>query len=164
MPIIYVIILSFALGGGIWGSVVYKVQESKVLKLESAINQLNYDSAQVLKTAINKVEKAEAEAVSANLELENANKKREDDINLYSSKLRDSDKLRSRIEARCSNSLPTSSGPGVSKDTAPGIKSGFAEDLSRFAGKLRDYDESANYAIGCYKFVESNCGIPIKPP
>jgi len=158
-PFIYIIAAVAAISFGTGIGVTRQFYKGEIISMEVAIEKANDQSAAVLAAAKERSEKAQAEAVSINNELEKANESSIQTINYYHSKLADA-RLRDPGKTSCTNSVPA--GNNSKKPIGSSANDGFLSDEATKFLREESYraDQVTIYAQECYKFVaEHNCGI-----
>lgn len=148
---IYAYIISALVVFGAGFATSHKLDQSEILKLTNAIVQSNAQAEMMLKIAQEKVKTASQERDKFNSQLEVANVQ---SINTINSLHDDIIRLHNANNQNSRNALPNSPSAGIIKnqtDTAT-----FSERLPKL---LLEADQSANYAIMAWQFINNNCGI-----
>ena len=145
----YVISALVVFGAGFAAS--HKLDALEILKLKNAIAQSNAQAEMTLKIAQEKVKNAAQERDKQNAQLEVANAQ---SLNTINSLHDDIIRLHSSSRKNNRNAMSNSSNTGIAKDQAES-----ATFSARLPELLLEADQSANYAIMAWQFINNNCGI-----
>lgn len=145
----YVISALVIFGAGFATS--HKLDQAEILKLENAIAQSNAQAEIMLKIAQEKVKNAAQERDKQNAQLEVANAQSLSTINsLHDDIIR----LHRSSNKDDRNTMPNSINTGIAEDQAE--STAFSARLPEL---LFEADQSANYAIMAWQFINNNCGM-----
>lgn len=145
----YVVSALVVFGAGFATS--HKLDALEILKLESAIAQSNMQAEMTLKIAQEKVKNAAQERDKQNAQLEVANAQ---SINTINSLHDDIVRLHRSGSENNRNTMSNSSDTGILEN-----QTDFASFSARLPELLFEADQSANYAIMAWQFINNNCGI-----
>lgn len=145
----YVISALVVFGAGFATS--HKLDALEILKLENAIAQSNAQAEMTLKIAQEKVKNAAQERDKQNAQLEVANVQSLSTINSLHD---DIVRLHRSSDKDNRNTMPNGTNTGIAEDKAES-----AAFSARLPELLFEADQSANYAIMAWQFINNNCGI-----
>jgi len=145
----YVISALVIFGAGFATS--HKLDQLDILKLENAIAQSNAQAEMTLKIAQEKVKNASQERDKQNAQLEVANAQ---SINTINSLHDDIIRLHNAGNKNSGDTMSNSSDSRFIENQAG--STAFSERLPEL---LLEADQSANYAIMAWQFINNNCGI-----
>ena len=145
----YVISALVVFGAGFATS--HKLDALEILKLENAIAQSNAQAEMTLKIAQEKVKNAAQERDKQNAQLEVANAQSLSTINSLHD---DIVRLHRSSDKDNRNTMPNGTNTGIAEDKAES-----AAFSARLPELLFEADQSANYAIMAWQFINNNCGI-----
>lgn len=145
----YVISALVVFGAGFATS--HKLDALEILKLESAIAQSNMQAEMTLKIAQEKVKNAAQERDKQNAQLEVANAQ---SINTINSLHDDIVRLHRSGSENNTSTMSNSSDTGILEN-----QTDSASFSARLPELLFEADQSANYAIMAWQFINNNCGI-----
>lgn len=145
----YVVSALVVFGAGFATS--HKLDALEILKLESAIAQSNMQAEMTLKIAQEKVKNAAQERDKQNAQLEVANAQ---SINTINSLHDDIVRLHRSGSENNRNTMSNSSDTGILEN-----QTDSASFSARLPELLFEADQSANYAIMAWQFINNNCGI-----
>ena len=129
----------------------HKLDQAEILKLENAIAQSNAQAEMTLKIAQEKVKNAAQERDKQNAQLEVANAQ---SLNTINSLHDDIIRLHSSNRENNRNAMSNSSNTGIVENQTES-----ATFSARLPELLFEADQSANYAIMAWQFINNNCGI-----
>ena len=148
---IYVYVISALVVFGAGFATSHKLDALEILKLENAIAQSNAQAEMTLKIAQEKVKNAAQERDKQNAQLEVANAQ---SLNTINSLHDDIIRLHSSSRENNRNAMSNSSNTGIIENQAES-----ATFSARLPELLFEADQSANYAIMAWQFINNNCGI-----
>lgn len=148
---IYAYLISALLVFGAGFATSHKIDRAEILNLENAIVQSNAQAEITLKIAQEKVKAATEQNIRQNAELEIANAQ---SITTINSLHDDIIRLHNSRSKNSRNTLSTSVDSGIIEDQAS-----WAAFSARLPELLFQADQSANYAIMAWQFINNNCGI-----
>lgn len=148
---IYVYVISALVVFGAGFATSHKLDALEILKLENAIAQSNAQAEMTLKIAQEKVKNAAQERDKQNAQLEVANAQSLSTINSLHD---DIVRLHSSNRENNRNAMPNSSNTGIIENQTES-----ATFSARLPELLFEADQSANYAIMAWQFINNNCGM-----